>query len=219
MFVGKIVNQKMDRHVYDDVIDFLKIVDDFKQFYKSQEENVILYRAVRDDNITKYFPSFFKVGDIIPQYVPFSTAMQPEFPIYLWSHPTQYSSILKIIVKDGLNGLNGIPISRFSETEMKQALSHPNTYQSEITLAPGTFTVVKDENIVVPEKDSSKMMTKRLLTVEYTPYTIHEFENIYYTTLRLDEDEDDEEKEEEYNQEIDEEELPEWANDVYLRKE
>lgn len=220
MFVSKISDQKIDRDVYVNTMDFLKIVDDFKnEIIDSNVDDVVVYRAVRDDNTTKYFPSFFKIGDVIPQYVPFSTAMQPEFPIYIWTQPMQYSSILKIIVKGGLNG-KAIPISRFSENDLQQALynDRKSIYQSEITLSPGTFTVVNDENIVVPEKDdSSQMMIKRLLTVEYTPYSINEFENIYYTILRRAEDDDD--LFDDAQEEEEEEELPEWANDVYPRNE
>lgn len=278
IFVGKITNNKIEKHVYVDIIDFLKIADDFKQFHdkkekkegserderdeKEEKKEVVLYRAIRDDNQTRYFPSFFKIGDIIPQYLPFSTSMQPEFPIYVWTRAMQHCCVLKIIVKDGLYG-KAIPISKFSIKDLLNTLYKKDNYQSEITLAPGTFRIVNDENIVVPDlleykenlihlyrekmteedyqqalkslesieneythnthnthntnehcRDTKTPFTKRLLTVEYTPYTINEFEDIYYMTLR----EDDEEDDIFYNQEEEDDEIPDWANEVYDRE-
>ena len=108
-------NNKMCSKMYEDVVDFMTCALSFKTFVDENEEkgaekyeDITLYRFIGDNNETHYFPSFFSVDDVIPQYLPFSTSMQPEFPIYKWSD--DYCCILKIIVKGGLYG-KGIPIS------------------------------------------------------------------------------------------------------------
>jgi hypothetical protein len=248
-------------NMYNQITDFMKCAEGFSEFVNERfdidsDEDIVLYRSVKDNNEKKYFPSFFSVGDVIQQYYPFSTSMQPEFPIYKWTDKDDYCCVLKIIVKGGLYG-QAIPISKFSLDELILGVyeEYSTTYQSEITLVPGTLRIIGDDHIVVPElsryaeklksfyqthldadnyqkasrtlekincqnthcRDNETPFTKRLLTVEYTPYTKDEFDRIFsklYDSVKCaDEDNDYEDEDDEYNKYNEYNEYNEYENE------
>ena len=152
LFTNKIKKNVINRECIPDIIRFYETVYDYTSYTTCDhtKDEIILYRAISDNNDTCYFPSLFKVGDIINQYMPFSTSMQAEFPFYAWTFPYQHSYILKIIVKNGIFN-KGIPISKYSINQLIKSIYklYSTSYQSEITLLPGTFKVISIDPIDV----------------------------------------------------------------------
>lgn len=158
-----------------------------------------LYRNVKTNSELNFHPEKYKVGENIEQILPFSTSVEPEFPVYIWSE-RKPCCVLKIncILDKNLNAMCLQPIDKQTMLE-KMFQNVGPMYQSEITLGPGMFTVKSLKKLIVPSKEEYRKsfeieheylsrlesdgeykdfegFEQLLIEVDYIPYSLEQFE-------------------------------------------
>ena len=112
-----------------------------------------LYRNVKTRENLEYHPEDYKVGEKIEQILPFSTSVEPEFPVYIWAD-RQPCCLLKINCTLDDN-INFMCLQSLNKQEMLKKMFEQVgvQYQSEITLGPGRFKVISLKKVIVPSKE------------------------------------------------------------------
>jgi hypothetical protein len=194
LFVDKFKGPVLDPEILKEVEYFYDISNKIKQ--KGTEPIPIsLYRAVRPSK--NYSPDELKIGETMENILPFSTSIDPEFPVYIWNKGAGGCCIFKINLEISPD-LNMICLQSISKEKLfRNMFMNDPEYQSEITLPPGLFIVTNIHKLKVPSKDEyrrhyshiypflSTIVSKdpedfqdfemTLIEVNYTPYSVDEF--------------------------------------------
>ena len=183
------------------VYDFYKrstLIENFKEF--PDDASIVLYRFVRP--YTK-----FEIGQEIVQILPMSTSVEPEFQAYSWSGKDD-CCILQIHIKGKYyKKSNYICILEKLDKKLlleKILEEKKNDYQSEILVGPGIMKVNDIKTLIIPskekyrqqmmkmlpehfnylnnlmsdDKDDFQEVKKIMISVDYKPFTLDQFNEI-----------------------------------------